>query len=90
MDQTARQEVNTINVVPDPEIKGKPWIPMSILRALPEYLDNSHMIEIIIGKACVRSATMLILRCWIQSSVRWGHCHVSGYYGGGQDQGVSS
>lgn len=54
MDVTAKQEVVKIDIVPDPESVERPPAQVPALQALPEYLDNSHKIEIVLGKICIR------------------------------------
>jgi hypothetical protein len=54
MDFTAKQEVVKIDILPDPESVERPPAQVPALQALPEYLDNSHKIEIVLGKICIR------------------------------------
>ena len=54
MDFTAKQEVVKIDIVPDPESVERPPAQVPALQALPEYLDNSHKIEIILDSASIR------------------------------------
>ncbi len=54
MDFTAKQEVVKIDIVPDHENSPEMLTPVPALQALPEYLDNSHKIEIILGAASIR------------------------------------
>ena len=52
MDFTARQEVVRVDIVSDPDsVPAKPFLSDPALQEEPEYLDNSHKIEIILGRS---------------------------------------
>lgn len=54
MDFTAKQEVVKIDILPEPEAIPEMAAPVPARQAPPEYLDNSHKIEIILGAASIR------------------------------------
>ena len=55
MDFTAKQEVVKIDIVPDHDIDtAEPITVVTAPQELPEHLDNSHKIEIILDSASIR------------------------------------
>ena len=55
MDFTAKQEVVKIDIVPDHDVHStKPISVVPAPQELPEHLDNSHKIEIILDSASIR------------------------------------
>lgn len=54
MDLTAKQEVVKIDIIPEPETVPETITPVPARQAAPEYFDNSHKIEIILGAASIR------------------------------------
>ena len=55
MDFTAKQEVVKMDIVPDHDFHTeKPITVVTAQQELPEHLDNSHRIEIILDAASIR------------------------------------
>lgn len=54
MDFTAKQEVVKIDIIPELETVPKMITPVPARQVPPEYFDNSHKIEIIMGATSIR------------------------------------